>query len=64
MLGYFRDIINYYFLKPEYEITPIQNVDIKQMKSDWYFLKNLLNDENQETKENQDNMNENNKGKQ
>jgi hypothetical protein len=47
MLGYFRDIINYYFLRPEYEITPIQNVNVKQMKSDWYFLKNLFNDENQ-----------------
>ena len=48
MLGYFRDFINYYFIKPENEITKIQNVDIRQMKSEWYFLKNLFNDENHE----------------
>ena len=54
MLGYFRDIINYYFLRPEYEMTPIKSVDVKQMKSEWYFLKNLFNDENQETQETQE----------
>ena len=48
MLGYFKDFINFYFLKPEYEVTPIKSVDIKQMKSDWYFIKNLFNDENQD----------------
>jgi hypothetical protein len=52
MLGYFREVINHYFLRPEYEITPIKNVNVKQMKSDWYFLKNLFNDENQETENN------------
>lgn len=57
MLGYFRDIINYYFLRPEYEITPIQNVNVKQMKSDWYFLKNLFNDENQDNQNNQETEN-------
>ncbi len=51
MLGYFRDFINLYFLKPKYEVIPIKSVDIKQMKSDWYFLKNLFNDENQDNQE-------------
>jgi hypothetical protein len=41
MLGYFKDFINIYFIRPKYELTPI-----KQMKSEWYLLKNLFNDEN------------------
>ncbi len=59
MLGYFKDFINLYFLKPEYEVTPIKSVDIKQMKSDWYFLKNLFNDENQDNQDNQETENNN-----
>ena len=58
MLGYFRDFINYYFLRPQYEITKIQNVDVNQMKSDWYFLKNLFNDESCENEE-ESNINKN-----
>jgi len=57
MLGYFRDFINLYFLKPEYEVIPIKSVNIKQMKSDWYFLKNLFNDENQDNQETENNDN-------
>jgi hypothetical protein len=59
MLGYFRDIINYYFLRPKYEITPIKSVNVKQMKSDWYFLKNLFNDENEDNQNNQETENNN-----
>jgi hypothetical protein len=51
MLGYFKDFINYYFLKPVYEITSIKSVDIKQIKSEWYFL-NIFTDDNQETENN------------
>ena len=51
MLGYFRDFINLYFFKPEYEVIPI-----KHMKSEWYLLKNLFNDENQDSQNNQDNQ--------
>ena len=57
MLGYFKDFINYYFLKPVYELTPIKSVDIKQIKSEWYFL-NIFNDENYENEVCQDNMND------
>jgi hypothetical protein len=55
MLGYFKNFINLYFFKAEYEVTPIKSVDIKQMKSDWYFIKNLFNDENQDNQETENN---------
>jgi hypothetical protein len=54
MLGYFRDFINIHFLKLEYEVIPIKSVDIKHMKSDWYFIKNLFDDKNQDSQNNQD----------
>jgi hypothetical protein len=58
MLGYFKDFINLYFLKPVYEINAIKSVDIKQLKSEWYSL-NLFNDENQDNQETKynDNLN-------
>jgi uncharacterized membrane protein YgaE (UPF0421/DUF939 family) len=51
MLGYFRDFVKSYFIKPEYEINEIQNVDLNQVKSEWYFLQNLFNDEKYEKDE-------------
>jgi hypothetical protein len=54
MLGYFKDFINYYFLKPVYEITSIKSVDIKQIKSEWYFL-NIFTDDNQDNQETENN---------
>jgi hypothetical protein len=50
MLGYFKDFMNTYFLKPEYEITPMK-VNANLMKSDWYFLKFLFENDELEQEE-------------
>jgi hypothetical protein len=45
MLNCFR-----YFIKSEYEITPTIIDDINAMKSDWYFIKVLFDDDEYDIK--------------
>ncbi len=50
MLNCFRYFINTYFTKSEYEITPTIIDDINTMKSDWYFIKILFDDDEYDIK--------------